>query len=331
MSTVSKNKVLALFGPTACGKTALLKILFANSDRPVTRPVAVVSADSVQVYRGLDIGAAKPDSKTVMAIPHYLIDIRDPSEAFSMGDFVRLADEACDEIIAGGGVPVISGGTAYYIKAFILGLPIAPPSDPAIRAKLQAELAAPGGPERLQAELAKVDPQGHARIASADHYRISRALEVYRCSGRPLSSFALPDKPRRRWDVLAIGIDRDRSDLYRRINARVEAMMDDGLEEEVSGLLASGYTRDDPALKGIGYAEFIDSKLNDPAAHGPERHKRISEAIAQNTRHYAKRQLTFMRSLDGVRWFHPDETEKIRASIEGHLAPERLFDYNPLP
>ncbi len=161
--------MLALFGPTACGKTALLETLFCSRDRPVARPVAVVSADSVQVYRGLDIGSAKPDARALSAIPHRLIDIRSPSESFSLGDFVRLADEACEEIIASGGLPVVSGGTAYYIKAFVLGLPVAPPSDPEIRSLLQAMLAVPGGAERLRSELASVDPVSHARIAPADH------------------------------------------------------------------------------------------------------------------------------------------------------------------
>ncbi len=322
--------MLALFGPTACGKTALLEALFANSDRPVTRPVVVVSADSIQVYRGLDIGAAKPDAKTLAAIPHRLIDIRDPRDSFSLGDFVRLADEACEEILENGGIPVISGGTAYYIKAFILGLPVAPPSDPGIRAGIQAELCAAGGPERLRSELALADPASWARIAPADQYRISRALEVYRCSGKPLSSFAVPDTPRSRWDVLAIGIDRDRAELYTRIDARVKAMMEAGLPQEVADLIARGYSPDDPGMKGIGYAEFFEPSLEVDSRDDAERNKRIAAAIALNTRHYAKRQLTFMRSLQGVRWFNPEDTEKIRAAIDAHLAPDRLFGYNPL-
>jgi tRNA dimethylallyltransferase len=244
-------------------------------------------------------------------IPHELIDLCNPDEAFSVGDFVSLADAACRRAIAGGALPVISGGTAYYIKAFIMGLFNAPKADPVIRAAVAGELAERGNAAML-AELARVDPVSAARIAPADGYRICRALEVYRCSGRPLSAFSVPDLPRADWEVLPLGLDRPREELYGRIRLRVAAMMAAGLPAEVDGLLAAGYNRGDPGMKAIGYAEFLESPKLDPAA--------VAEAIVLHTRHYAKRQLTFMRSLPNVSWFNADDVDGVRRAIEDFLS-----------
>ncbi|MFH2114540.1 MAG: tRNA (adenosine(37)-N6)-dimethylallyltransferase MiaA [Spirochaetota bacterium] len=317
MNTAS-NKVVALFGPTACGKTAMLKQLFLDNDRPFRWPVVVVSADSAQVYRGMDIGSAKPDPRLLSRIPHELIDLRSPDEAFSVGDFVDLADDACRRAIASGALPVISGGTAYYIKAFIMGLFKAPKADPAVRLAVDAELAERGNAAML-AELARVDPVSAARIAPADSYRIARALEVYRCSGRPLSDFVVPYLPRADWDVLLLGLDRPRDELYARIRLRVDAMMAAGLSAEVDGLLAAGYGRGDPGMKAIGYAEFLDAGIAERGLAGLDLHA-VAEAIALHTRHYAKRQLTFMRSLRKVAWLSADDTNGVRTLIEEFLS-----------
>ncbi|TFG84477.1 MAG: tRNA (adenosine(37)-N6)-dimethylallyltransferase MiaA [Spirochaetales bacterium] len=306
--SIASNKVLALFGPTACGKTDLLERLFLSNDRSFSRPVVVVSADSVQVYRGLDIGSAKPDERLLSRLPHKLLDIRDPCEQFSVGDFVRLADEACQGIIANGGLPVLSGGTAFYIRAFIMGLPVTPSSDPAVRTAIQEEFARLGA-DALYAELKRVDPPSASRIAPADHYRIARALEVYRFAGRPLSSYALPETPRARWDTLALAIDRPRAELYDRINARVDAMMAAGLRGEVQSLREAGYKADDPGMRAIGYAEFLSAGLD-------EGDSVIAARIRLHTRRYAKRQLTFMRGMPGVLWHHPDDIEGLRRDIE---------------
>jgi len=318
----SRPKIVALFGPTASGKTALLERLFCRPDALLPDGAEVVSADSVQVYRGLDIGSAKPEPALLEKLPHHLIDIRSPQQNFSLGDFVALADQACADISARGCLPVVSGGTAFYLKAFLFGLPASPPADLAVRAALQAELATLG-PEPLRAELERVDPVSAQRIAPADHYRLQRALEVWRCAGRPLSSFEVPVRPRGRWDILALAIDRPRPELYARIDARVETMLDAGLEAEVAALQASGCTAATPAMKGIGYAEFFATALADqpPAA----RRAALAAAIAQNSRRYAKRQLTFMRSLPGVRWFQaddPDCASQLAAAIREHLAAD---------
>ncbi len=305
MSTGS-NKVLVLFGPTAVGKTATIERL-RRDDRLPRKPVVVVSADSAQVYRGLDIGSAKPSPAERRETRHELIDILDPSEPFSVGEFCRLADEACERAGAEGALPVLSGGTAYYVKGFIYGPPPAPPADASIRAELRRELSV-RGPAALRAELEAVDPVSAARIAPADLYRTTRALEVYRCSGRPLSGYEPPTEPRPRWDCLVVGLDRPREELYARIGARVDAMLASGLEREADALIAAGYGRDAPGMKAIGYAEFLD------APTGPDGRRdvrAVADAIKLHTRRYAKRQLTFMRAIPGVRWFGADDYDGV--------------------
>jgi len=303
LSTVS-NKVLILFGPTAVGKTATLHRI-ATDDRLQSKPVVLVSADSVQVYKGMEIGAAKPGHAERSLIRHELLDVLNPSESFSVGDFVRLADEACDKAIAKGAFPVLSGGTAYYIKAFLYGPPSAPPSEPGIRAAIQSELAL-HGPAYIRAELARVDPESYARIAPADLYRATRALEVFRCSGKALSSFMPPCVPRARWNTLLVGLDRPRDVLYQRIDVRVDEMMSAGLESEVTGLVHAGYGSDSPGMKAIGYAEFLVPGKSIES---------ITSDIKLHTRRYAKRQLTFMRSIPGVHWFDADDYEAIAGKI----------------
>jgi len=258
----------------------------------------------------MDIGTAKPAMGERARIEHELIDIRDPSEPYSVGDFTRMADDACLRACARGALPILSGGTAYYIKAFLFGAPPAPPSDPAVRAAIRAMLADLGGAEAARLELARVDPISAARIAPADLYRTARALEVYRCSGKPLSSFVPATMPRERWNPLVIGLNRPRSELYARIEARVDAMLAGGLQEEFERLVAAGYGQDSPGMKAIGYAEFFNrsASLVD-----------ISAAIKLHTRHYAKRQLTFMRAIPGVRWFGADDYDALSDAIASWL------------
>ena len=314
MSTTS-NRVLVLFGPTAVGKTATVERL-ASDDRLPLKPVVVVSADSVQVYRGLDIGSAKPGADERARIGHELVDVLDPSQPFSVGEFVRLADEACERACGRGALPVLSGGTAYYVKAFLYGTPPAPPSDPVIREAIQAELAQ-RGPDAIRRELTEIDPASAARIKPADLYRATRAIEVYRCSGRPLSSFSLPTEPRPRWNTVVIGLDRPRAELYARIDARVDAMMAAGLPAEVESLVRSGFGPGDPGMKAIGYAEFLQADGGDA---GGGNLASVTEAIKLHTRRYAKRQLTFMRSIAGVRWFGADDYEGVLSAVISWLA-----------
>jgi tRNA dimethylallyltransferase len=313
--------VYVLFGPTASGKTEILTRLFAGN--PDVVPVAeVVSADSMQVYRGMDIGTAKPGPEERRRLPHHLIDIRDPGEQFTAGDFVRLADAACLDIARRGKLPVVSGGTGFYLKNFILGLPGAPPSDPEIRAALKEECRL-RGPAVLMEELQAADPLSAGRIHINDEYRLLRALEVFRLTGRPLSSYAAagPDgggsggPPRPRYRFLITGLERPREELYRRINERCAAMFRAGLPEEVAGLWNKGYTPKDPGLRAIGYREFFVE--DPPGSFRLSGDVAAVEALAaQNSRRYAKRQIVFFASLGEVKWRAADNIERLRAELE---------------
>lgn len=309
VAPLSPITVVVLFGPTAVGKTELIERLAATGS--VSLPVELVSADSMQVYRGLDIGTAKPDREARSRLPYHLIDIRDPKEQFNAGDFVHLADAACLGIASRGALPIVAGGTGFYLRNFVLGLPAAPAADPAVRAALKAELEKNGAPA-LFVELARVDPVSAARIHPNDIYRLLRALEVFRLSGRPLSSFAqnvdsqtsspLPSSGRPAYRFLLLGLHRDRPRLYERIEERTRQMFSQGLVNEVAALAASGYGPADPGLRAIGYREFFDEngRLRSDAAS-------VEAEITANSRRYAKRQETFFLSLPGVHSLNAEE------------------------
>ncbi|GHV79474.1 tRNA dimethylallyltransferase 1 [Spirochaetia bacterium] len=297
-------QVLVLFGPTASGKTEILEQLFTGID-PLCR-AEVVSADSMQVYRGMDIGTAKPEADLRQRLPHHLIDIRNPDEQFNAGDFVRLADEACADIVRRGGLPVVSGGTGFYLRNFVLGLPETPPSNPRIRDQVQEELHRRGMAALIE-ELTACDPASAARIHPNDTYRLARALEVFRTSGRPLSSYApTAAAARPQYRFLIIGLERNREEVYRRINERCALMFRRGLPEEVARLHAAGYNPGDPGMKAIGYREFFTEetpgvwRLSADLAN-------VETLIARNSRRYAKRQITFFASISGVTWISTAE------------------------
>lgn len=298
---ISPIPVLVLFGPTASGKTDILLELF-NSSVP---KIEVISADSMQVYRGMDIGTAKPSAEERAALPHHLIDIRDPSEQFNAGDFVRLADEACAEIAGRGKLPVVSGGTGFYLKNFILGLSDAPPGDPEIRAALKRELQEKGA-LTLMEELAKGDPVSAERININDEYRLLRALEVLRSCGKPLSSFKVPalgtEPSKRPYNFTIIGLSRPREELYRRINERCAQMFQQGLADEVRFLYDKGYTPNDPGLRAIGYREFFVKNVETSEWQLSQDIEGVQALVAQNSRRYAKRQITFFAGIPNVQW-----------------------------
>ena len=291
------NRVIVLFGPTGVGKTALI-------DNLAGRKAEIVSADSLQVYRGLDIGTAKPTSKQLAEIPHHLIDICQPYEPFTVGMFVKKADIAVQTILSSGHIPVISGGTAYYIKHYLTGLPTAPVSDSEIRRKIE-QIYQQQGIEYCVKKLQRVDPVSAARINRNDTYRILRALEVYEISGEPLSSFSMGGKIRDDIDPVVIGLYRDKAELHRRIEERVDEMFRQGLSDEVKSLIRTGAESEWPGMKGIGYREFFQA-----AASGEYSYRAISNLIKRNSKAYAKRQMTFFRSLSNVLWLHPEEDKE---------------------
>jgi tRNA dimethylallyltransferase len=301
--------VLVLFGPTASGKTNIL----GHIQIACPRQIEVVSADSMQVYRGMDIGTAKPSLQERGKLAHHLIDIRDPSQQFNAGDFVRLAEEACLQIAGRGKLPVVSGGTGFYLKNFIMGLSEAPPSDSEIREQLKQELRGKGAASLME-ELAGCDPVSAGRIHINDEYRLVRALEVHRSCGRPLSSFEVyPNSgSRRNFRFIVIGLSRPREELYRRINLRCAQMFSQGLAAEVHSLFKAGYTPDDPGLRAIGYREFfIEAEQTDK-----QKKWQISQdldgvqaLIAQNSRRYAKRQITFFAGIPNVEWIEAGDDD----------------------
>lgn len=296
-SVTNKPTVVLLFGPTAVGKTACLTELFSGN-------AEIISADSMQVYRGMDIGTAKPDSRFLSQIPHHLIDIRTPNEPFNAGDFVRETEQLLPEILSRGRLPVICGGTAFYFINFLFGLPQAPPSDRKTAAEIEAEVLN-GGRQRLYEELRLKDPVSAARIPPGDTYRLVRALEVLRTGGRPLSSYRTGQVPRSDFRFKIIELTRPRAELYERINRRVGQMFADGLPEEWRRLRADGCTAASPGMRAIGYAEFFLSENPDD----------VRELIQKNSRRYAKRQITFFQKIPGRRRFHPDETGEMRGFI----------------
>lgn len=293
--------VVVLLGPTASGKTAVLECLYDGT-------FEVVVADSMQAYRGMDIGTAKPSRATLERIPHHLMDFLDPNLQYTCGDFVRRADDAVRAIFGRGRVPVVSGGTAYYLRSFICGLPDSPAADAEVRATLGADekrlgLAA------LHAELTRLDPISASRVHPHDRYRILRALEIIRVTGRPRSDIQVPWAPRADWSFAVIGLDVGREALSAGIHARVRSMLERGLVREVKALLRQGYGPRDPGLRAIGYREFLEMRS------GCATLREVGEQIAANTARFAKRQMTFFRAFPGVRWVPPDRLEEIRALL----------------
>ena len=321
MKSVSgfNNKVLFLFGPTAVGKTRLLSEFFSDCGE-------VVNADSVQVYRGLDIGSAKADKSITDKIPHHLIDILEPNETYNVATFISLADKACKEIWERGKLPVVSGGTAFYFKHFIYGLSEAPQSDEATRASVSVFIQE-RGLDAAYSYLEEIDPVSAKRINPNDSYRISRAIEVYRASGRPLSDFALPTEPRNGMDILLIGLTREKEELKARIRERVDIMFGQGLVDEIRKLLDQGAKPSWQSMQGIGYREFMEKIYKGDAASSVSALDALSkddiadlrDEITMNSVHYAKRQMTFFRSFSNVHWINPDDTGALKALLDSWL------------
>ena len=296
------SELVVIVGPTASGKTAL-GVAFAQRVGG-----EVVSADAFAVYRRLDIGTAKPDPALRTAVRHHLIDVADPAERYSAGMFVRDADAAIADIRARGKVPVVVGGTHFYVRALLFGLFPEPPKDAAVRDELEREWARDRA--FLRARLVALDPAAAARIAANDRQRTLRALEVCLTSGRAMTELWL-EHPRRkpRYDFTLLGIAPNRTELHARIAERVDRMFAAGLVDEVRGLLAGGVPPECHALKAIGYRE------SRRVLAGEVTENEAAEAAAAATRKLAKRQMTWLRGETGVQWLAGRGDELLAAAI----------------
>lgn len=287
----SRKNVIVIFAPTASGKTALTRELFSPAGSHFILNAEVISADSQAVYKGMDIGTAKPEPELCREIPHHLINLVNPDTQFTVADFVTKADDACKEIYNRGHIPVVCGGTGFYIRNFLFGLPATPESSPVIREQIQNRLKVEGK-EALYNELKALDPVSAEKIHVNDEYRICRALEVYYTTGRTRSSYELEQELRPQYAFTFIILEPEREVLFERIHKRVDIMFDMGLEQEVQNLIKNGYTKDSPGMKAIGYAEFFQYSTKED----------ISNAIKHNSCKYAKKQYTYIKDIGcGIR------------------------------
>lgn len=287
-------RVLAVVGPTASGKTDLAVRIGEMLGGEI------ISIDSQQVYRGLDIGTGKATPAERARVPHHLLDVVAPDEPMTAARFVELADEAIRDVVRRGRIPILCGGTGLYYRALIYGLFSGPAADETLRTRLEAEAEA-CGTEALWRRLAEVDPEAAARIDRRDRVRTIRALEVFELTGIPISEHQRRHDHRRvppRYDVRAVGLDPPRPELYARIDSRVDRMIAAGLESEVRGLLEAGYSCDLRAFAAIGYREmcaYLQGKTT------------LDEAVAaikKNSRRYARRQLAWFRAEPTViKWY----------------------------
>jgi len=305
----AKGSLIAIVGPTAVGKSELALRLAEEFGGEI------ISADSRQIYRGLDIGTAKPTAEERRRVPHHLLDVVDPDEVLTLAQYQELAYAAIDDILARSKVPFLVGGTGLYIKAVVEGwsIPRVPPNE-----KLREELyrlAELEGPEALHARLRKVDPVAAARIDPRNVRRVVRALEVYAETGRPISELQRRSPPPYR--TLQIGLTMEREELYRRIDARVERMIERGLVEEVRGLIERGYGLDLPAMSGLGYREiglYLKGEI------GLEEAIRL---IKRNTRRFVRHQYNWFRLDDPhIHWFDAlsEPYDQIRQLVASFLS-----------
>ena len=315
MAAEARPHAIALMGPTASGKTAYALDLAQRLNGEI------ISVDSALVYRGLDIGAAKPTRAELAQVPHHLIDIRAPWQPYSAAEFEEDARAAIAAIVARGKLPILAGGTGLYFRALLQGLSAMPPADDAVRAQLAAEASVRGW-AALHAELASIDPDAGARIHATDAQRIQRALEVYRLSGRSISDWQRNARGTRLpLKVLKLVLaPPERAVLHQRIEARFDAMLAAGFLDEVRtlrvlpALAAHPHPLDLPALRAVGYRqawEFLDEKASS---------QQFRERAIAATRQLAKRQYTWLRGELDARWFDPiTQRDALDAAVIGFL------------
>ncbi|MCT8987720.1 tRNA (adenosine(37)-N6)-dimethylallyltransferase MiaA [Shewanella phaeophyticola] len=300
MNNINRPKVIFLMGPTASGKTALA------IDMATQHNCEIISVDSALIYRGMDVGSAKPSVQELAIAPHRLIDILDPSESYSAADFRRDALVAIEEIIARGKTPLLVGGTMMYFKALLDGLSPLPSADEAIRKQILLQAEAQGW-ESLHQELCEIDPVAGQRIHPNDPQRLSRALEVYRISGKTMTALTQTKSAALPYDVVQFAIaPNDRKVLHELIAKRFNIMLEQGLIDEVATLKARGDLHLElPSMRCVGYRQcwqYLDNEFD---------HATMVEKATAATRQLAKRQLTWLRSWPDLQW--------LESGVEGNL------------
>ena len=285
------NNIICIAGPTASGKTALAVELAKITNGEI------ISCDSMQIYRRMDIGTAKPTEEEKQGIPHHMIDICEPDDDFSVSRYCDMATPILDDILARGKTAIIAGGTGLYMDSLIKGNDFAPFPSTGMREKLEAQ-ADREGMEAMLSLLNSIDPEAAAKLHLADRKRIIRALEVYYETGETITAHNLRTQSiPPRYSPLWIGLDFDpREELYRRIDLRVDIMLQQGLVDEIRELLASGIPAKSTAMQAIGYKEFV------AALSGCGTIEAAAEEVKKSSRHYAKRQLTWFRRNKAMHW-----------------------------
>jgi tRNA dimethylallyltransferase len=303
-SIIVKPKVIVICGPTALGKTSVGIELAAAFNGEI------IGADSMQIYRYMDIGTAKPTPYEKSCAPHHFIDIVDPDEHFDAKKYSKMAHEKIMELHRQGITPFVVGGTGLYIKALVQGLFKARPADPEVRMRLKQE-AEKHGADLLHKRLSNQDPYAAERIHPNDIYRLIRALEIYELTGKTISEYhrehKFKDEPFR---VFKIGLQMDRELMYDRINHRVDAMIEAGFLDEVKMLLAGGYSADLKSMQSIGYRHMVDF------IEGRTLWDETLRTLKRDTRRYAKRQLTWFKADSEIVWTAPGQLNDIRRIIK---------------
>lgn len=309
-----KKPLIIIVGPTAVGKTE------TSIEIAKELNCEVISADSMQIYKGMDIGSAKPTLEERQGIEHYLMDEIDPRVDYSVSEFQKTAKECIDKILAKGKIPMIVGGTGLYVNSIIYNIDFSTTSqNKELRDKLEKE-AEEFGNEFVHDKLKKVDPEAAKRIHPNNVKRVIRALEVYHESGDKIKEFKTNLVPNEDYDYCLIGLTRERENLYDRINQRVDILMDMGLEEEVKNLLKLDLDIDNISMKGLGYKEIIKY------LKGEYTLEKAVEILKRDTRRFAKRQITWFKRYEDIKWFEVDKyseknalKEDIIKFIEGKL------------
>ena len=306
------NRLIVIVGPTASGKSALALELARHFS------CEIISGDSMCVYQGMDIGTAKPSQAERQEIPHHLIDIRKPGESFSVVDFQQLATSAIESINERGKIPLLVGGTGLYVQALLEGYQFNPTPKTDPRSELDINIPESVVTSVLHDKLNSVDPVAAARIHPNDRKRIQRALEVVTAEHRSISCDKISPDPTLLFDCIVFGLSMERQELYRRIDARVDRMLEAGLVAEVKSLMLQGVPADSTAFQAIGYKEIAACLEGEVS---------LEEAVArvkQSSRRYAKRQLTWFRRMSYIRWI--GQVEATEATTTFQLAASQVAE-----